>query len=555
MSGGFVLLDVIGGVALLIWGTRMVRTGVIRAYGAGLRRALAAATANRLLAFLAGMGATALMQSSTATAMMTVSFASRGLIALAPALALMLGADVGTTLVAQLLSLDLGWLSPALILGGLVSFLSASSGRRRHLGRVAIGLGLMLLALRLILMAAAPLGQSEAFMAVLGTLGDEPILAFLLAIPLTWLAHSSLAIVLLVMSLAAGGLIDLAPALAMVLGANVGGAIAPVAIHLRAPPEARRVPIGNLAMRLTGALAVLPLIPLVLPWLMALEADMARRIVDFHTGFNLALALLFLPLIGPMARALEALLPARPDAEDPGRPRYLDDSELEIPAVAIASAARETLRMGDEVASMLERSIEAFRVNDVKLVAEIEAADDVVDRLHEAIKFYLTRLSQAEMDGGESRRHVAVLTFTTNLEHVGDIIDKNLMELARKKIAKMAVFSSDGMAEIEALHVQVTRNMHLAFNVFMSNDVKLARRLLETKIELRAAERESMQGNFARIGEGRPESVETSAIHLDVIRDLRRINNHLTSVAYPILEAVGELNQSRLRKAPPVPDS
>ncbi len=467
----------------------------------------------------------------------------------------MLGADVGTTLVAQLLSLDLGWLSPALILAGLVSFLSASGGRRRHLGRAAIGLGLMLLSLDLIVRASTPLRESETFMLVLGTLGTEPLLAFLLTVLLTWLAHSSLAIVLLVMSLGLGGVIGLDLALAMVLGANVGGAIAPVAIHFRAPATARRVPLGNLAMRLVGALVVLPLIPLVIPWLALLEGDVARRIVDFHTGFNIALALLFLPLIGSLARLLEKLLPAAPDAEDPGQARYLDESELDTPAVAIASAARETLRMGDQVAGMLEGTIEVFRRNDAKLAREIEETDDIVDRLHESIKFYLTRISRGEMDEAESRNHTAVLTFTTNLEHVGDIIDKNLMELAEKKISRRLAFSADGMAEIEALHAQVMRNMHLAFNVFMSGDVKLARRLLESKTELRVAERESMEGNFARIGERRPESVETSAIHLDVIRDLRRINNHLTSVAYPILEVAGELSQSRLRAAPRTPSS
>lgn len=547
MGGSVILLNIVGGVALLIWGTRMVRTGVIRAYGAGVRRALAAGTRNRLSAFLVGMGATAAMQSSTATALMTVSFASREVIGLTPALAIMLGADVGTTLVAQVLSLGIGWLSPALILGGLISFLSASGGRPRHLGRAAIGLGLMLLALDLIVQASAPLRAAESFALVLDTLADEPLLAFLLTILLTWLAHSSLAIVLLVMSLGLGGVIGLELALAMVLGANVGSAIAPVAITKGGPAPARRVPLGNLAMRLVGALAVLPFITHIVPWLALLDDNAARQIVDFHTAFNLALALFFLPLIGPLARGLERLLPASPAADDPGRPRYLDESELDTPAVAIASAARETLRMGDEVARMLTRTIDVFRDNDAKLARAIEADDDIVDRLHEAIKLYLTRVSRGEMDEDEGRRYVDVLTFTTNLEHVGDIIDKNLMELAQKKITNMLTFSEAGMEEIATFHALVVENMQLAFNVFMSGNVGLARRLMETKVVLRDAERRSMERHLVRVGEGRPESLETSSLHLDVIRDFRRINNHLTSVAYPILEAAGELSESRLK--------
>ena len=553
IGGTEILLNLAGGVALLVWGTRMVRTGVTRAYGAALRRLLAGVTRNRLFAAAGGLLAAAVLQSSTATVLMVVSFASRGLIAVAPALAVMLGADVGTTLVAQLLSLDLSLLSPVFVLVGVISFLARESGRSRHLGRVAIGLGLMLLALRLIIAASEPLRDAAALDAVLSPLASEPLLALLLAALLTWLAHSSLAMVLLIMSLALSGVISLPLAFVLVLGANVGGAIAPVFITLGAVATARRVPVGNLVMRGIGCLAVLPFLDLLAPYLALVESDPARQVVNFHTAFNLALMLVFLPLTDLVAFAVGRLMPAERKGDDEGQPRYLDEEALDTPSVAIASAARETLRMGDVVERMLARCIDVFRSNDAKLAREIEDMDDIVDRLHEAIKLYLTRLSRQELDEHESRRYVEVLTFTTNLEHIGDIIDKNLMELANKKIRYMLAFSPAGFQEISDFHAHVADNMRLAFNVFMSGDVKLARKLLAAKVEMRDAEQRSVERHLARMHEGRPESIETSSLHQDVIRDLKRINNHLTSVAYPILEAAGELRESRLLQREPAP--
>ena len=533
----------------MIWGTRMVRTGVTRAFGAGLRRALAAGTQSRVSAFAMGVVVTGLLQSSTATALMTVSFAARNMIAVAPALAVMLGADVGTTLVAQVLSFDLGWLSPVLILAGIVSFMSSDGGRPRHLGRVGIGLGLMLLALKLIIAASGPLRDAPALAVVLAPLSAEPVLAIILTALLTWLAHSSLAVVLLVMSLAVGGIVELPLAFAMVLGANVGGAIAPVFVSLRAPAVARRVPLGNLAMRFLGCALLLPLLGLVTPYIQVLDSGVARQVVNFHTAFNLAVALLFWPLIDPLAAILARILPEKQDGDDVLQPRHLDEGALDTPAVAIASAARETLRMGEVVEQMLVRSIDALRHDNIKLVHEIEAMDDDVDRLHEAIKLYLTRVSRTELDQAEGRRHIDVLTFTTNLEHIGDIIDKNLMELANKKIKKRLAFSEPGFAEICDFHAHVVENMGLAFSIFMAGDVRMARQLLSRKVTMRDAEQRTAAQHLARLSEGRPESIETSSLHEDIIRDLKRINNHLTSVAYPILDAAGELHETRLRQA------
>ena len=529
----------------------MVRTGVARAFGANLRHVVARGTANRFYSFLAGLGVTAVLQSSTATALIVSAFASRGLMPVAAALAIMLGADVGTTLVAQLLSLKIAWLSSLFIFVGVVMFLGGKVTRWRDVGRVVIGLGLMLLALRLIFAASEPMRDAAGIHALLNALAGDTVLAILVTALLTWLAHSSLAVVLLVMSLTAVGVVHMPGALVLVLGANLGGTIPAILSSLSEGPEARRLTFGNAGFKLVGVLAVAPLVGLLAPYLALIEDDPARQIVDFHMLFNLALAVVFLGLTHPVAALVARLVPARDAAGDdePGRPRYLDRSSMESPSVALTCAARETMHMGDIVETMLRQSMTALLTDDRKLVGEVERMDNAVDRLHEAIKLYVTEVTRVNLDEAEGRRATDIITFTTNLEHIGDIIDKNLMELAAKKIKNKRRFSEDGVAELTALHRRVLDNLKLALGVFISGDVKIARQLLDEKVAIRDAERGAAESHLARLREGRIESIDTSSLHLDVLRDLKRIHSHICAVAYPILDAAGELVPSRLKTA------
>jgi len=552
MHGVETILNVLGSVALLLWGVRMVRTGLTRAFGATLRRAIAACSRNRFTAFLGGIAVTGLLQSSTATSLLVSSFAGRGLIPLSIAFAIMLGADIGTTIAAQILSFDLGWVSPLLIGAGVIAFLSAQSDKPRHLGRVAIGLGLMLLSLKLLALATQPLRGAPAFMALLQGLQDEYVIAVVVGTLATWFVHSSLSTVLLVMSFAGGGLIEPKLALALVIGANIGGALAPYMAQSGADVDARRVPLANLMTRAIVGVALLPFLGPAVEWLSLIDPSATRLPVNFHTLFNVLAALVFLPLVDVVAWACRRLLPAKPAVDDPGKPRHLDPNVLDSPTEALGCALRETLNLGDRVADMLRQTIDVFERNDPKAVKAIEAADDAVDRLYEAIKLYLIQTSRTELGEEDGRRYVEILTFTTNLEHIGDIVDKNLMELAAKKIRNRYAFSPEGMAELRAFHARVLENLKLALNVFTTRDIALARRLVAEKTAMREAESKAADSHFARLREGRPESIETSSIHMDVIRDLKRINGHLASVAYPILEAAGELADTRLKTAQPL---
>jgi len=526
---------------------RMVRTGMTRTFGGRLRVFLGRYLGNRFSALLAGIGVTALLQSSTATCLMTASFAGRGLMVSATALAVMLGADIGTTLVAQLFSLKITWLAPILITFGLVTFLSGNRKRTRDFGRLGIGLGLMLLALRLIVNDTAPLRESQVVLEVIESLGGEPLVAILIAALITWLAHSSLATVLLICSLAGIGTVPLSLVFPLVLGANLGGTIPAIAATLGSAPAARRVALGNALFKLAGCILVVPLLAYIPDLMAQIEAAPVRQVVNFHTAFNIALAVLFVGFTGPMSWLLKRWLPEAPATADEGQARYLDPAAIEEPAVALANARRETLHIADVLDEMLRKSMDTLRRDDREYLNVVSSMDDIVDRLFEQTKLYLTDVSRHELGEDESRQCSDIMAFATNLEHIGDIIDKNLMELAAKKIKYRLHFSEEGLRDIQKMHQRVHDNMKLATSVFVSNDRQLARKLLLEKEHFRDLERNAAESHHERLKSGMRESLETSSLHLDILRDLKRINSHLSSAAYPILEQAGELRASRLR--------
>ena len=539
--GTMVLLDLMGGVALLLWGLHMVHSGILRAFGPDLRLLLTNALTNRFSALAAGIGLTAVLQSSTATALITSSFAAEGLIDLVPALAIMLGANVGTTLIVQVLSFNVAAVAPVLFVLGLVAFRSGPRSRIKDLGRVAIGLGLMLLALHTLLDTLAPAEQAPGLRVFMAAITGDITLCIAISAAITWLIHSSVASVLLIMSLAYAHFISADAALAMVLGANLGSAINPVFEGARREnPASYRLPVGNLVNRMVGVLLVAPFVPELAVHLGAYQPDLAKLTAGFHMAFNIATAMLLIGPLDGIARLLQRVFPDRTPDADPAQPKYLDETALETPSLALADAARETLRMGDIVELMLRNVMTAMMTNDRVLVDQVSRMDNVVDRLHEAIKLYITKLTRGSLDDREGKRAMEIVSFAINLEHIGDIIDKNLSELATKKIKRRFQFSPEGAEELSVFHKQIMDSLRIGFGVFMSGDPAQARTLLAEKAALRNAELNATERHLDRLREGRPETLETTSLHLDVLRDLRRIHSHICSVAYPVLDATGE---------------
>jgi len=542
------LIELAGEAALLLFGLHLVQRGVERAFGANLRRTVGVALGSRPRAFLAGLGVTAALQSSTAAALMVGGLAARGTLGLEPALAAMLGANVGTALIVQLLSFDVRAVFPALVLLGWAAYRRPTL-RQREAGRAVMGLGLMLAALHLMLDSMAPLQASPAFREVLHLLAGSPLLNLVAAALLAWAMHSSVAAVLLVGSLAGAGALTPEAAVAMVVGANLGSAITPV---LAARGEVRdlsrqRLPIGNLANRTAGALLALALVGPLTEALRALDPAPARLVANAHLAFNLLLAVATLPFLTPFARFLARLLPAPPAAADAPAPRYLDPEAFGTPAVALANAAREALRIADEVEAMLRDAAAALRRADIERARATARRDDVVDNLHRAVHAYLAGLPRESLSPAEATRLEEIRDLAIVLEHVGDTVERGLARHATRAVRRGTQLPPELADELAALHGRAIAQLRLALAVFMDHDTAAARQLVVEKEAWRRAERAAAD----RLGRSADDaSAATARLALDVTRDLKGIAGHLAGLAHPLLEREGLLRVSRLRAAP-----
>jgi phosphate:Na+ symporter len=542
------LLDLSGTVALLLWGVHMVQSGVQRAFGARLRSFLAHRLHNRGSAFLAGLGVTALLQSSTATGLMVTGFAAEGLVALTPGLAVMLGANVGTTLIVQFLAFDVSLVAPICVLVGYLLFRRAQA-EVHDAGRAFIGLGLVLLALHQFLTLLDPVTANPLTRTFLEALSSHTVFIVLIGVVLTWAAHSSVAIVLLGMSLAAGGVLTISAGIALVLGANIGTAINPVLEGDAQGPAARRVPVGNLLGRTAGVLVVLGIFQWVPSFVTRLESDPARAIADFHTGFNLVVALIAFPLLTPFARLLERILPARPQDSEPDAPRYLQPVGADAPvAVALGGAMREALRLADVLEEMIAGLRDAIAHPDRKQIQATRQLDDRLDRLNRAIKENLLAIDVVRLDKANGKELARILTFSINLEQAGDLIDRGLLGVATRRAKRGVTFSKEGLADLLAQIDRLLALLRQSTSVFLSGDVEAARALALEKEADRRWEDEATAAHFERLRSGNVDTIETSALHIDALKDLKRVGSLLIEAsAYPILKQRGDLLPTRLR--------
>jgi phosphate:Na+ symporter len=546
VSGTFVLISLSGYVGLLLWGTHMVSSGVQRAFGAALRRALERNLNGRWRAFFTGVGITALLQSSTAVGLMATSFTAAGIMALSPALAVMLGANVGTALVAQMLSFNVAIVAPPLVLCGVLAFRWSSGNRVRNIGRATIGLGLMLMALSGLQATLGPVENTPLLRSFLESLAADPLLAVLLAGILTWGCHSSVVIVLLVGSLAANHVINPSETLALVLGANIGGALPPM-MHA-STTAARRVPLGNLLVRITGVVLVLPFLAPLTALMQRLVPGSERLAVNFHLLFNLGLAAVFLANVDRVAGLLLRWMPDPPRPLDPGSPIYLERAALDSASVALANAARETLRMSDLTAAMLDGALQLLHTRELSLAERILANDRSTRQLGAAIRGYLAAIGgeQTLDDRREGAKVQEILSAVINFEHIGDIIANSLTDFTVKQLKRGQLLAPEEIAAVTAMKSELVESHRLALSVFLHGDRADARLLIGRKRRLLQLEADATALSVKMLREaaaaGRAAgtdpvgaAAEESGLLLRIVRDLRRVHSHLASFAYPVV--------------------
>ena len=538
MSLSMTLLTVLSGVALLLWGLRTIKRAVLRGYGAQVQAGVAMGTKNRVFAFFSGALVTFCMQSSVATTLLTSSLFGRGLMTLSAGIAVVIGADVGSAVLAKILSFDLSWLAPLFLSVGIILHLIFDDGsRKRFAARIIMGLGFVLTGLAIISEATEPLSQSETLPLILAPLSDEPMLALLIAAAITYFMHSSLSAVLLFATLTQGGVLPLDLAITFIIGANVGAAIIPMLAVLKDTPAAVQIPLANIIMRMVTGFLIMIFLPIIIMELSSLDWDVAQKVVAMHVGFNIALAILFMPITGLLAKICAKISPAiEGKMVDETKPKYLDKKALSSPSSALSCATRETLHISEIIEEMLQESYEALANDDEAMIYQIKEQDSIIDKLHAETKHYIIHLTREELSDNEADQAMRIMNFAMNLEHCGDIIEGSLMDIALKKIKSQSQFSKAGLEEIKSIHEKVVKNLKMAQSLFLSSDPALAKQLLSYKKGLKVAENKSAKNHIKRLQEGLPQTMSTSGMHMDVIRDYRRVNTYISSIAYTSLE-------------------
>lgn len=529
------IISLFGAVMLILYGMRLAGEGLQKVVGGRMRTFLMKATSNRFKGLGAGAAITAVLQSSSATTVMLVGFVGSGLLGLKETMGIILGADIGTTLTVQIIAFRVYDYSILLVgLGSLFNFLGRS-GTSKETGRIIMGFGFIFLALQVLMRTFEPVAGNPLAKELLLGLSRDPIAGIIVSTLMTALLHSSAATLGLAITAAHSGLLTLDAAMPIVLGANIGTCVSAVTSSIGAPVDAKRVALAHILFKVLGVLLVLPFLGFFTTLVGMTTEDPSRQVAVAHTSFNIAIAFIFLPFTAPFTNLVKRMLPEK-EAPEKFAPRYLDPHVLESPALALIQASREGLRAADIVGEMLKTSIEVFEKGGIEAVERIEEKDNDVDMLDREIKLYLTKISKESLSDEQSKRELEIILFSDNMENVGDVIDKNLMELARKKLRGDLSFSKAGMHEIKQLHQKVVENFDLGVAAFASSDAELARRLLAHKEKLSELERELRAAHIERLHRGLRESIDTSSIHLDVLTNLKRINSYISNVAYPILE-------------------
>lgn len=542
-----ILLNIAAAAALLIWSVRLVRTGFERAFGSRLRRWLRRSTANPLTAATTGAVAAVLMQSSTAVVMLLAGFMSSGVIGGAAGLGMILGADLGSALVVQILNSRIALLTPFLLLAGVMVFLRSSRRELRQIGRILIGLALIFLSLDLIRDASAPLAGSGSAQVAMVYLAGDAVTAFVIAALFAWLVHSSVAAVLLFATLAQQGLLPLEAAFAMILGANLGGSMIAFALTLNSETAVRRIVLANLVLRGGGAAVALALLmafgaPLGIP-----GGSAAQQTLNVHLFFNLAVLVVGLPLIRPLLWGVDYLLPksAEPVAGQSVR-SALDEAVQNQPRRAFACAQRELVEIGNRIEIMLREAMGLFTAYDDAVAHRLRAEMKDIARLSLDLRVYLAGVRSNDPDEDTGTRAFDLSGIAVNLEAGADVIARKMAELARRKHAERLDFSAEGWGELSDFHDDVLRNVQQGITVLMTGDVGLAREIVEQKEMIRDLEQKLERAHLKRLRQGMTDSIETSAIHLELLRSLKMLNTSFAMIAYPLLEEHGELLESRL---------
>ncbi|WP_031516577.1 Na/Pi cotransporter family protein [Desulfofalx alkaliphila] len=532
-------LGLMGGMGLLLYGMYIMSEGLQKIAGQKLRTVMSTLTQNRFIGLLVGAVVTVILQSSTATTVILVGLTSASIITLRQTLAVILGADIGTTITAQLIALKVTEIALPIVGIGATIIFFGKTGKYKRIGQAITGFGLLFLGLKIMSDVMYPLRDDPFFTNALMQISDRPVLAILLAAIFTFLVHSSAATIGIIMLLAMQGLVPLVSAVFLLFGANIGTSFTALISSLGSTREAQRVATAHLLFKLVGVLIFLPFVsPFanLVTWITPNSPGF--QVANVHTIFNVAIALMFLPFTAQFAKFLEYIIPEKDMTVKEFKPRYLDDTLISSPSIAIGLATKEIIRVSDNVTEMVRKCDQLFKEYNPEMVEELLNKEEKVDQLSENINKYLTKIMRQSISRDDFNRCMGLVHIVKDYEHIGDVIEKNIVYLAESKYANNADFTPEGHREITVMLQRIIELMTVVNTAFVSNSCYMAEKAKMMQDDIIDLEFRLRMSHFARMQKGGKEVENTSSIFLDIINSYLRIGEHLSNIAMALTDEV-----------------
>ncbi len=561
ISWAGLIMTLAGGLAFFLYGMEKMSEGMKKSAGDRMRNILSALTSNRFIAMFVGAFVTMVIQSSSATTVMLVSFVQAQLMTFVQSLGVILGADIGTTITAQLVAFKLTDYALLMIAVGFGMTMLSKKDSTKYIGEAILGFGILFFGMKLMSDAMKPLRTFQPFIDLLKGL-ENPVLGLLVGTLFTALVQSSSAFTGIVIVLAQQGLLSLEAGIPLVMGANIGTCITAGLASIGTSREAKRVAIAHVMFKVGGVLLFIFWIPTFadiirsisptsvgLDGMDKLASETPRQIANAHTIFNVSLALFFLPFTTMFANLIMKIYPER-EQEKGIQPAtwHLDDKAISTPAMAIDLARNEISRMSKIFGRMLEAIIEPFKSNELKqdekypqlsLVEGIEMREEKLDFLEEHIVLYLRKIGRQELSDHQIQEVYGMMSIVNDIESIGDIIEKNMIPLIAKKSALNTDFSEEGKEELDIFHTKICKQVSRLKDAFSELDPELAKRIMAKEEKYTDLETEYRTRHLERLHEEREESIETHEIHMELMDLLKQINVYTGDIAKTI-HSIGE---------------
>jgi len=529
-----IIMPFLGGLALFIYGMRIMGEGLQKVAGDRMRKILEMVTGVPVIGVLVGTAVTSIIQSSSATTVMVVGFVNAGLMTLRQAIGVIMGANIGTTVTAQLIAFKLSDYVMPIIAVGFGFYFLAKSKRLKYMGQVLLGFGILFLGLNFMKDAMTPLREYEGFMNFIYNFGHYPLLGVLIGVLMTVLIQSSSATIGILMAMASQGLIPLEAAIPVLLGDNIGTCITAVLASIGTTLTARRAAMAHVSFNVFGTMIFLILLPLFKDFVMLIspDADIARQIANAHTSFNVLNTIVFLPLIGLLEKLVALVVPGEEEALQRG-PVYLDERVLNSPSIALSLATKEIIRMANFSRENLANCMKAFFEKDIKLVKKVYGFEQIIDELEKEITFYLAKIAQHSMTPSQSEKHGGLLHAVNDFERVGDHAE-NIANLAEKRIEENLPFSDQAVKELEEMHNYVLETFDMCITALEKDNRTLSGEIVKREAQIDMMEKKLRNNHIARLNAGLcyPAS---GVVFLDIISNLERVGDHSHNIAQLVL--------------------